>query len=159
MPGGRQRKCHTPGGLTLRQQAWVAAYLANGGNAAAAARAAYSCKPSSSAAVGHDALTHPTVRAALIAELAARGYDNAGLAGVHATALDLIRSDAPGEKAVAVKALDLAYKLKGLRDTQRNAAITLTNQQLATVLEALQEGRAAIDITPEPRKSHGEGQG
>lgn len=103
-----------PGELTIKQKLFAQEYASNGGNGAAAARAAYDVNTDLSArAVSSDNLHKPHIRKQILVELERLGVSDAYLARTHKRFLALSRRKSIPEKALGFKALSLTYRLRG----------------------------------------------
>lgn len=100
--------------LTVKQRRFVKAYVETG-NGTEAAMQAYDTEDRHTAhAIASENLKKKSIRRKMRALLDAEGLSNGKLAGILAYFLALYDSPDPREKALALKALDMAYKLKGL---------------------------------------------
>ena len=130
--------------LTLKQRRFVGAYVRTG-NATVAAAAAYNVANANSAhAVAVETLRNPTVQCAVGELLDAEGISDRKLAEVHARFLALHDADDPQLKALGLKALDMAYKLKGAYASERHQIdaprpLQIEPQQLERITRALRE--------------------
>lgn len=99
--------------LNPRERRFVKRYVETG-VAAEAARTAFNPTTDASAAqLGHAVLKRAGVQAAVAALLDAEGISDARLREIHANLLALYADPDPRNKAIALRALDMAYKLTG----------------------------------------------
>ena len=99
--------------LTVKQRKFVKHYVESG-NATQAALAAYNtADPHTASAIAAETLEKPGVQQAVAELLDANGLSDGKLLEIHARFLTLHASPDPQEKALALKALDMAYRLKG----------------------------------------------
>src|SRR5438128_12518176 len=113
--------------LTPKQRRFVAEYVQNGGNGTRAALAAYDTADSRTASVmAVETLARPSVQAAVAELLDEAGLSDRKLAEIHAHYLALYRSDDPADKALGLKALDMAFRLNGPYRTLDTAAEDFT---------------------------------
>ena len=99
--------------LTVKQRKFVKHYVESG-NATQAALAAYNtADPHTASAIAAETLEKPGVQQAVAELLDANGLSDGKLLEIHARFLTLHASREPQEKALALKALDMAYRLKG----------------------------------------------
>ena len=97
----------------MKQRRFVREYVRTG-NGTAAALVAYDTRdPRTASVIATETLGRPSVQAAVAELLDENGLSNERLAEIHAHYLALYRSDDPQEKALGLKALDMAYRLKG----------------------------------------------
>ena len=109
-------------GLTVKQRRFVHEYLRTG-NGTAAALVAYDTRdPRTASVIATETLGRPSVQAAVAELLDEGGLSDRKLGEIHAHYLALYRSDDPAEKALGLKALDMAYRLKGAYRTLDTAA-------------------------------------
>jgi len=99
--------------LTVKQRKFVKEYAASGNGTRAALAAYDTTDPHTAEVIASENLRKPGVQAAVDELLDAQGLSDAELLAVHARFLALHRSEDPQEKALALKALDMAYRLKG----------------------------------------------
>lgn len=99
--------------LTVKQRRFVRGYLETGNGTEAALIAYATTDRSVARAIASENLTKPAIRAAVAELLDAEGISNRKLHEIHANYLALYRSPDPREKALGLKALDMAYKLTG----------------------------------------------
>src|SRR5439155_980445 len=110
---GRPRGTLMTRALTVKQRKFVKHYVESG-NATQAALAAYNtADPHTASAIAAETLENPGVQQAVAELLDANGLSDGKLLGIHARFLTLHASPDPQEKALALKALDMAYRLKG----------------------------------------------
>ncbi|MFN8544623.1 MAG: terminase small subunit [Candidatus Binatia bacterium] len=101
------------GSLTLKQRRFLKHYIATG-NGTAAALVAYDTRdPDTAHAIAVETLRSPTVQATVTELLDREGISDRKLHRIHAHFLALYRSADPREKALGLKALDMAYRLTG----------------------------------------------
>src|SRR5262252_5226570 len=105
--------------LTLKQRRFVKQYLATGNGTRAAPLAYNTTDPNTAHAIAVETLRSPTVQAAVAELLDAEGISDRKLHEIHAHYLALYRSPDPREKALGLKALDMAYKLTGAYRDER----------------------------------------
>jgi len=106
--------------LAVKQRRFVAEYVRTG-NGTEAALAAYDTTDRNTAhTVASETLRNPTVQVAMAELLDAGGLSDARLAAIHARYLTLADADDPRLKALGLKALDMAYKLKGAYAPERH---------------------------------------
>ena len=110
-------------GLTIKQRKFVAEAVSTG-NATEAALAAYDTTDRNTArAIASENLAKPALQEAVAELLDAGGLSDRKLAEIHAHYLALYRHPDPSMKALGLKALDMAYKLRGAYapDRERDA--------------------------------------
>jgi hypothetical protein len=107
-------------GLTVKQRRFVRAYVETGNGTEAALAAYDTTDPSTAHAIATENLGKPTVQAAVGELLDKGGLSDGKLAEIHARYLALHDSDDPQEKALALRALDMAYRLKGAYAPERH---------------------------------------
>jgi hypothetical protein len=100
-------------GLTLKQRRFVKHYVESG-NGTESALVAYATQdPDTAHAIASENLRKPGIRHAVEVLLDAEGLSDRKLRTLLAHYLALYRSDDPREKALGLKALDMAFKLTG----------------------------------------------
>lgn len=108
-----------PSTLTLKQRRFLKHYVEMG-NGTQAALIAYDTEDERTAhAIASENLRKPAVQLAVTALLEAEGLSDRKLREIHAHYLALYASDDPREKALGLKALDMAYKLTGAYRPER----------------------------------------
>jgi len=100
--------------LTLKQRRFVKAYVETGNGTEAAMRAYDTGDRHTAHAIASENLKKKAIHRRVRALLDAEGLTNRKLVVIHAHYLALYDSDDPREKALALKALDMLYKLKGM---------------------------------------------
>ena len=142
-------------GLTVKQRRFVREYVRTG-NGTAAALVAYETTDARTAhAIATENLHKPAVHEAVVELLDENGLSNERLAEIHAHYLALYRSDDPAEKALGLKALDMAYRLKGAYRTLDATAEEFANAVISAYAcrkAALAPARAPVIEAP---KGHG----
>ncbi len=103
----------------MKQRRFVKRYVETG-NGAEAARAAFDAAPGSAAQLAHATLSKPAVREAVTELLDAEGLSDDKLRTIHANLLALYADPDPRNKAIALRALDMAYKLTGAYAPERH---------------------------------------
>src|SRR5262245_46220625 len=99
--------------LSLKQRRFVGEYV-RCGNGTQAALAVYDTNdPRTAHAIASENLRKPAIQGAVSELLAAVGLSDEHLLGIHVHYLSLAESTDPRLKALGLKALDMAYKLKG----------------------------------------------
>jgi len=106
--------------LTVKQRRFVRHYVETGNGTQAALVAYDTADPNTARAIAAENLAKPSIQEAVDALLDASGLSDERLAAIHAYYLSLHRSDDPQEKALGLKALDMAYKLKGAYAPERH---------------------------------------
>ena len=97
----------------MKQRRFVAAYVRSG-NGTQAALAAYDTDdPGTAHAIASENLRKPAIQGAVSELLDAEGLSDEKLLAIHAHYLSLCTSTDSQLKALGLKALDMAYKLKG----------------------------------------------
>ena len=99
--------------LTVKQRRFLKSYVETGNGTRAALDAYGTADPQTAHAIAAENLRKPAIQAAVAELLDANGLSDRKLAEIHAHYLALYQSDDPSEKALGLKALDMAYKLKG----------------------------------------------
>jgi hypothetical protein len=99
--------------LTLKQRRFLKHYVASGNGTQAALVAYKTTDPNTAHAIACETLRSPTVQAAVAELLDAEGISDRKLHRIHAHFLALYRSPDPREKALSLRALDMAYRLTG----------------------------------------------
>jgi hypothetical protein len=135
--------------LTLKQRRFVRHYLATG-NGTQAALVAYDTRdPNTAHAIAVETLRSPTVPAAVAELLDAEGISDRKLHEIHANYLALYRLPDPREKALGLKALDMAYKLTGAYERDEDEGDRVFDGWTVEALGALREdGRVARAPSP-----------
>src|SRR5262245_46301323 len=106
--------------LTIKQRRFVKHYLETG-NGTEAAMVAYDVADRNTArSIGTENLRKPAVQDAVAELLDAGGLRDEKLLAIHAHYLGLCTSDNPRLKAIGLKALDMAYRLKGAYAPERH---------------------------------------
>jgi hypothetical protein len=138
-------------GLTVKQRKFVAEY-ARLGNGTEAALAAYDTADRNTArAIAAENLAKPAVQRAVGELLDAGGLSDAKLAEIHTSYLVLADADDPQLKALGLKALDMAYKLKGSYAPERHrieAARAIDPQALEHLTTVLREMNEVEKLPP-----------
>jgi hypothetical protein len=131
--------------LSVKQRRFVAEYVSSG-NGTQAALAAYDTEdPHTAHAIASENLRKPVIQDAVNELLDAEGLSDAKLLAIHAHYLSLCASADPRLKALGLKALDMAYKLKGAYAPERHRIETEQHlpaeaiEQLTRVLREVQE--------------------
>jgi hypothetical protein len=105
--------------LTVKQRRFVRHYLETG-NGTEAAMVAYDVADRNTArSIGTENLRKPAVQGAVAELLDAAGLSDEKLLAIHAHYLGLYASADPRMKAIGLKALDMAYRLKGAYAPER----------------------------------------
>jgi len=106
--------------LTVKQRRSVKHYLETG-NGTEAAMVAYDVADRNTArSIGTENLRKPAIQEAMADLLDAGGLSDEKLLAIHAHYLGLCTSDNPRLKAIGLKALDMAYRLKGAYAPERH---------------------------------------
>jgi hypothetical protein len=106
--------------LSVKQRRFVAAYVSSG-NGTQAALAAYDTDdPRTAHAIASENLRKPAIQDAVGELLEAEGLSDEKLLAIHAHYLGLCASENPRLKAIGLKALDMAYRLKGAYAPERH---------------------------------------
>jgi hypothetical protein len=128
--------------LTVKQRRFVRHYLETG-NGTEAAMVAYDVADRNTArSIGTENLRKPAVQGAVAELLDAGGLSDEKLLAIHAHYLGLCTSADPRLKALGLKALDMAYKLKGAYAPERHrieAESHIPTEALEQVTLALRE--------------------
>jgi phage terminase small subunit len=107
-------------GLSLKQRRFLKTYLITG-NGTEAALVAYATTDRDTArAIAAENLAKPSLRAVVAELLDAEGISNRKLQAIHAHYLALYQSPDPREKALGLKALDMAYRVTGAYRDERS---------------------------------------
>jgi hypothetical protein len=107
-------------GLSVKQRRFVAEYVRSG-NGTRAALAAYDTDDAGTAhAIASENLRKPAIQEAVAELLDAGGLSDEKLLAIHAHYLGLCTSENPRLKLLGLKALDMAYKLKGAYAPERH---------------------------------------
>ena len=122
------------------------AEYARSGNGTRAALAAYdTIDPRTAHAIASENLRKPAIQEAVADLLDARGLSDEKLLTIHAHYLGLCASEDPRMKAIGLKALDMAYRLKGAYAPERHRIETAPHvpaealEQVTRVLRELHE--------------------
>jgi hypothetical protein len=99
--------------LTIKQRRFVRTYVETGNGTQAAVIAYDTDDPHTAHSIASENLRKPAIQVAVAELLDANGLSDRKLAELHAHYLGLAYSDDVQEKALGLKALDMAYKLKG----------------------------------------------
>ena len=99
--------------LTVKQRRFVKHYVATGNGTEAALSAYDTTDPGTAHAIASENLRKPAIQQAVAELLEAGGLSDRKLFELHASYLALAYSDDPQEKALGLRALDMAYKLTG----------------------------------------------
>ncbi len=145
-----------PGSLTIKQRRFVRAYVQSGNGTEAALAAYHTTDPSTAHAIATENLQKPAIQEAVTELLDEGGLSNEKLAELHAHYLALYRSDDPQEKALGLRALDMAYKLKGAYAPERHRIETqpmISTEQLELAAQVLRELRG-LDEKGLPASPH-----
>jgi hypothetical protein len=106
--------------LSVKQRRFVAEY-ARSGNGTQAALIAYDTDdPHTAHSIASENLQKPALQAAVAELLDAEGLSDGKLLAIHAHYLGLYTSGNPQLKAIGLKALDMAYRLKGAYAPERH---------------------------------------
>ena len=134
-------------GLTFKQRRFLRLYSETG-NGTQSALAAYDTKDAgTAAAIAAETLRKPQVQAAVAELLDANGLSDRKLAEIHAHYLALYQSDDPQEKAIGLKALDMAYRLRGAYRVPEGDAVSDPVMDYArAAVEAYARRRAATAL-------------
>src|SRR5262245_35772408 len=100
-------------GLTVKQRKFVRSYVETGNGTQAALQAYETDDPRTAHAIAAENLQKPAVQQAVADLLDQGGLSDRKLAEVHAHLLGLYQSPDPREKMIALRALHMAYQLKG----------------------------------------------
>lgn len=122
-------------GLTVKQRKFVQTYVETG-NGTAAALAAYDTDDAPTAAtIATENLRKPQLQEAVAELLDAAGLSDRKLAEIHAHYLALHRSPDPREKMLGLRALHMAYQLKGSYAANRHVVfdVNKTIDQMTAV--------------------------
>src|SRR5262245_17720779 len=107
-------------GLTLKQRRFVAEYVRTGNGTQAALTAYDTTDTNTARSIASENLTKPALQTAVAAILDAGGLSDDRLAELHAQYLALASSPDPQLKAIGLRALDMAYRLKGAYAPERH---------------------------------------
>jgi hypothetical protein len=143
--------------LSVKQRRFVAEY-ARAGNGTQAALIAYDTDdPHTAHSIASENLRKPAIQDAVAELLDAGGLSDEKLLTIHAYYLGLCGSADPRLKAIGLKALDMAYRLKGAYAPERHRIEAETHlpaealEHVASVLRELDElesGRATSVRAP-----------
>ena len=129
-------------GLTVKQRRFVRHYVETGNGTQAALLAYETRDPDTARSMAAENLAKPSVQAAVAELLDGNGLSDRKLAEIHAHYLALYLSDEPAEKALGLKALDMAYRLKGSYGAPSEAGQGETFA--AAVVRAFERRKAAL---------------
>jgi hypothetical protein len=142
--------------LTIKQRRFVKHYLETG-NGTEAAMSAYDVTDRNTArSIGTENLRKPAVQDAVAELLDAGGLSDEKLLAIHAHYLGLCASADPRMKAIGLKALDMAYRLKGAYAPERHRIETAPHvpaEALERVTRVLREVQEFGDSNPSARVS------
>ena len=134
----------------MKQRRFVAEY-ARSGNGTQAALVAYdTADPHTAHSIASENLRKPAIQDAVAELLDAEGLSDDKLLAIHAHYLGLCTSDNPRLKAIGLKALDMAYRLKGAYAPERHrieAAPQIDAQALEHIASVLRE----VDAPDRPK--------
>lgn len=99
--------------LSLKQRRFLRHYMENGNGTEAALIAYATTDRNTARAIASENLAKPAIRSVVVELLDAEGISDRKLQAIHAHYLALFSSPDPREKALGLKALDMAYKLTG----------------------------------------------
>jgi len=129
--------------LTIKQRDFIKEYVENGGNGTKAALKAYdTSSPETASAIAKENLQKPQVRASLEEMMQANGLDDESLMLIHH---GLLNDKNP---LVRIKALEMAYKLKGKFETATQENNRNQNFQFNIYSREETERRLGIPIFP-----------
>lgn len=137
--------------LTLKQQAWLNAYLEHGNATKAAREAGYSGGQGSLAAIGHENLNNPKIAEA-IARFQHREAAQTGIgrAEVLSRAWQIAVSDQPNNVASLRLIADMEgwivrkHEVSGSVEHVTRSLASLTDQQLRAIIQQAQQPAAAL---------------
>lgn len=133
--------------LTRSQQEFVAAYVETG-NATEAAKASYDVTTVGSAqAIGSRNLQKPQIQSAIVEALGKAGVTTERLAVLHNKALGWIETGDGVEKGYGMRALSLAYKVRG-DIVDQGPQKTFDPAVLNVLVMAMRDLAPLIDVTP-----------
>jgi hypothetical protein len=128
--------------LSVKQRRFVAEYCRSG-NGTQAALAAYDTNdPGTAHAIASENLRKPAIQDAVNELLDAEGLSDEKLLAIHAHYLALCTSADPRLKALGLKVLDMAYKLKGAYAPERHrieAGPSIRAEDIEQLTRALRE--------------------
>ena len=128
--------------LSVKQRRFVAEYVRSG-NGTEAALVAYNTDDARTAhAIASENLRKPAIQEAVADLLDAGGLSDEKLLAIHAYYLTLSTSPDPRLKAIGLKALDMAYRLKGAYAPERHrieAEPHIPAEALEQVMRVLRE--------------------
>lgn len=127
--------------LTVKQRRFVRRYLETGNGTQAALVAYDTHDPNTAHAIAAETLQSPTVQAAVTALLDAEGLSDQRLREIHAHLLALYASPDPREKAIACRALHMAYQLRGSYAPQRHEIDVLFDAMTVEELDHFAKSR------------------
>src|SRR5206468_1205189 len=111
--------------LTVKQRRFVKHYLTTGNGTEAALAAYDTADPGTAHAIASENLQNPAIQHAVTELLEAGGLSDGKLFELHARYLALAYSHDPHEKALGLRALDMAYKLKGAYAADRHVVLNV----------------------------------
>jgi hypothetical protein len=142
--------------LTVKQRRFVRYYLETG-NGTEAAMVAYDVADRNTArSIGTENLRKPAVQEAVADLLDAGGLSDEKLIAIHVHYLGLCASENPRLKAIGLKALDMAYRLKGAYAPERHRIESEPSipaealEQVTRVLRELNDFEHPTTRTAEP---------
>ena len=127
-------------GLTVKQRRFVKHYVETGNGTQAALVAYGTDDPATAHAIAAENLQKPAIQQAVSELLEAGGLSDRKLTEIHAHYLALYRSPDPREKALGLKALDMAYRLTGAYAPERHRL------EVDAVIEAMSAEELAIFV-------------
>jgi hypothetical protein len=106
--------------LSVKQRRFVAEYTRSGNGTQAALMAYDTDDPHTAHSIASENLRKPAIQDAVAELLDAEGLSDEKLLAIHAHYLGLCASTDPRLKALGLKALDMAYRLKGAYAPERH---------------------------------------
>ena len=131
--------------LSVKQRRFVAEYSRSGNGTQAALIAYDTDDPHTAHSIASENLRKPAIQDAVAELLDAEGLSDEKLRAIHADYLGLCTSTDPRLKALGLKALDMAYRLKGAYAPERHRIETAPHipaealEQVARLLRELHE--------------------
>src|SRR5262245_9790916 len=138
------------GRLSVKQRLFVGEYVRSGNGTRAALAAYWTSDPRTANAIASENLRKPAIQEAVADLLDERGLSDEKLLAIHAHYLTLCTSVDPRLKAIGLKALDMAYRLKGAYAPERHrieAAPQIDAQALEHIASVLRE----VDAPDRPK--------
>jgi hypothetical protein len=142
-------------GLTVKQRRFVKHYVESGNGTEAAVLAYDVADRNTARSIGTENLRKPAIQDAVADLLDAGGLSDEKLLTIHVYYLGLYASENPRLKLLGLKALDMAYKLKGAYAPERHRIEAETRipaeafEQLTRVLREVSEFENSTPIRPD----------